>query len=117
MPTNIYDIAYTLQNALKEQPEFQSLQSLYKQVLADPVAKPLFAEFQKFQMTLQQKMMQGQQITQQESAHAQALFTQASQNPLIAQVMQTEQRLNTVIQDLNKIVLKPLEELYSGITQ
>lgn len=117
MVVNIYDIAYSLQNAIKEHPDFKNVQQLYSQVLADPAAQPLFKEFQSFQMTMQQKMMQGQQITQEESAQAQALVAKVSQNPLIAALMQAEQRLNLVIQDLNKIILKPLEDLYTGLSQ
>lgn len=117
MAVNIYDIAYSLQNALKEQPDFKNLQSLYAQVLAEPSAKPLFLEFQSFQMAMQQKMMQGAQITPEESAQAQAIVAKVSQNPLISNLMQAEQRLNLVIQDLNKIIMKPLEELYTELNQ
>lgn len=31
--------------------------------------------------------------------------------------METEQRLNVVIGDINKIIMKPLEELYSAYMQ
>lgn len=117
MSVNIHDIAYSLQNALREQPDFKNLQSLYAQVLANPSAKPLFLEFQSFQMTMQQKMMQGAQITPEESAQAQAIVAKVSQNPLIANLMQAEQRLNVVIQDLNQIIMKPLEELYTNVNK
>lgn len=117
MTVNIHDIAYSLQNALKEQSDLKNLQSLYAQVLADPSAKPLFLEFQSFQMTMQQKMMQGAQISPEESAQAQALVGKVSQNPLIANLMQAEQRMNLVIQDLNKIIMKPLEDLYGSLNQ
>jgi len=117
MTVNIYDFAYSLQSALKEQPDFKNLQALYSQVLADQSAKPLFMEFQNFQMVMQQKMMQGAQITPEESAQAQAIVAKVSQNPLIANLMQAEQRMNLVIQDLNKIIMKPLEELYTALNQ
>ncbi|MEH6936908.1 YlbF family regulator [Bacillus sp. JJ664] len=117
MTVNIHDIAYSLQNALNEHPDLKNLQSLYSQILADPSAKPLFSEFQNFQMTMQQKMMQGAQISPEESAQAQALMAKVSQNPLISNLMQAEQRMNLVIQDLNKIIMKPLEDLYSSLNK
>jgi len=117
MAVNIYDIAYSLQNAFKEQPEFKNLQSLYSQVLADPSAKPLFMEFQNFQKTMQQKMYQGEPVTPEENAKGQEIVARVSQNPLIANLMQTEQRLNLVIQDVNKIVMNPLEEFYKSLLE
>ena len=117
MAVNIYDIAYSLQNALKEQPEFKNWQSLYAQVLADPNAKPLFMEFQNFQKVMQQKMMQGEQISPEEGAKGQEIVARVSQNPLIANLMQSEQRLNLIIQDINKIVMNPLEEFYKALLE
>ncbi|PEJ60726.1 hypothetical protein CN692_01150 [Bacillus sp. AFS002410] len=117
MAVNIYDIAYSLQNAFKEQPEFKNLQALYSQVLADPTAKPLFMEFQNFQKTMQQKMYQGEAVTPEENAKGQEIVAKVSQNPLIANLMQTEQRLNLVIQDVNKIVMNPLEEFYKSLME
>lgn len=117
MAVNIYDIAYSLQNAFKEQPEFKNLQSLYSQVLADPNAKPLFMEFQNFQKAMQQKMYQGEAVTPEENAKGQEIVARVSQNPLIANLMQVEQRLNLVIQDVNKIVMSPLEEFYKALLE
>ncbi|MFF2876231.1 YlbF family regulator [Gottfriedia sp. NPDC057991] len=117
MSVNIYDIAYSLQNAFKEQPEFKNLQSLYSQVLADPNAKPLFMEFQNFQKVMQQKMYSGEAVTPEENAKGQEIVARVSQNPLIANLMQVEQRLNLVIQDVNKIVMSPLEEFYKSLLE
>jgi cell fate (sporulation/competence/biofilm development) regulator YlbF (YheA/YmcA/DUF963 family) len=62
-------------------------------------------------------MMQGQQITEADNAKAQQVVALVQQNPKIAQLMQQEQRMNMLIGDLNKIILKPLEELYGPLAQ
>lgn len=115
MTTNMYDVAYQLQKAIIENPDFQALQQSYQTVQADPQANQLFEQFRNIQMELQQKMVQGQEITEQDNMKAQQIVMQVQQNPKIAQLMQAEQRMNMLIGDLNKIILKPLEELYGPI--
>jgi cell fate (sporulation/competence/biofilm development) regulator YlbF (YheA/YmcA/DUF963 family) len=112
MATNIHDIAYTLQNALKENEDFITLQQQYEAVLGDPETKALFEEFRNMQMELQQKMMQGEQLSEEDNERAQAIVTRVQQDLKIAGLMQAEQRMNMLVNDLNKIIMKPLEELY-----
>lgn len=66
------------------------------------------------QLGLQQKMMQGQEITEEDNQKAQEVVTRIQQDAKITKLMETEQRLNIVITDVNKIIMKPLEELYSA---
>ncbi|MFD3447246.1 YlbF family regulator [Microbacteriaceae bacterium 4G12] len=112
MATNMYDVAYQLQVAIMENPDFQALKKSYQDVKADPQANQLFEQFRNMQLALQQKVMQGQQITEEDNMKAQQVVGLVQQNPKIAQLMQAEQRMNMLIGDLNKIILKPLEELY-----
>jgi cell fate (sporulation/competence/biofilm development) regulator YlbF (YheA/YmcA/DUF963 family) len=115
MATNMYDAAYALQKAIIENPDFSTLKQSYAAVQADLQAKQLFDQFRSVQMELQQKMMQGQQITEADNMKAQQIVAQVQQNQKIAQLMQAEQRMNLLIGDLNKIILKPLEELYGPL--
>ncbi|MFX3624161.1 MAG: YlbF family regulator [Ectobacillus sp.] len=115
MATNMYDAAYALQKAIMENPDYQALQQSFRAVQADLQAKQLFDQFRAVQMELQQKMMQGQEITEQDNMKAQQIVAQVQQNQKIAQLMQAEQRMNMLIGDLNKIILKPLEDLYGPI--
>ena len=68
------------------------------------------------QLSLQQKMMQGQEITEEDNQQAQEVVARIQQDAKITKLMETEQRLNVVIGDVNKIIMKPLEELYSATT-
>nr|WP_090237697.1 YlbF family regulator [Fictibacillus solisalsi] len=112
MMSNLYDLAYDLENALRNSEDFQTLKKSYAEVNADPEAKKMFDEFRTIQMGLQQKQMSGEQITQEEVEKAQALFQSVQQNEVISTLMNTEQRMSVTISDLNKIITKPLEELY-----
>lgn len=112
MSVNLYDYAYNLEKALRQSDEYTTLKKLYDEVNADPAAQQLFEKFRNLQIELQQKQMMGQEISQQEVEEAQKTVAIVQQHPVISQLMQAEQRMNTLFMDLNKIITKPLEELY-----
>lgn len=117
MTKNIHDVAYELQKAIAENDDFKTLKESYAAVQADVASKNLFDEFRTMQLSLQQKMMQGQEITEEDNQQAQEVVVRIQQDAKITKLMETEQRLNVVIGDVNKIIMKPLEELYSAQQQ
>ncbi|ENQ3077471.1 YlbF family regulator [Bacillus multifaciens] len=117
MANNMHDVAYELQKAIAEHPDFQSLKVSYAEVQADADAKQLFERFRMMQMELQQKMMQGEQLTDEDNQKAQEVVALVQQNAKITNLMQAEQRLNVLIGDVNKIIMKPLEDLYNVYMQ
>ena len=116
MTKNIHDVAYELQKAIAENDDFKTLKESYAAVQADAASKNLFDEFRTMQLSLQQ-MMQGQEITEEDNQQAQEVVVRIQQDAKITKLMETEQRLNVVIGDVNKIIMKPLEELYSAQQQ
>lgn len=117
MAKNMHDVAYELQKVIAENPEFQALKESYAAVQSEPETKQLFDEFRAMQMEFQQKMMQGEALADEDNARAQSMLEKIQQNEKITALMQGEQRLNLLIGDLNKIIMKPLEELYSTYMQ
>ncbi|MET3683530.1 cell fate (sporulation/competence/biofilm development) regulator YlbF (YheA/YmcA/DUF963 family) [Alkalibacillus flavidus] len=110
--SNIYDLANDLEKGLRESEEFQALKDAYEKVMEDPSTKQMFDNFRDTQLELQQKQMQGEEITQEEVEKAQQVVELVQQNEDISKLMEEEQRLNTLIGDVSKIITKPLEELY-----
>ncbi|MBD8067736.1 YlbF family regulator [Bacillus sp. PS06] len=117
MSVNLYDVAYDLEKAIRESDEYKTLQQSYNEVNADPAAKTLFESFRDVQMQLQQKQMMGEEISQEEVESAQQLVGQVQQHPSISKLMEAEQRMSMLIGELNKIIMKPLEELYGSMQQ
>jgi cell fate (sporulation/competence/biofilm development) regulator YlbF (YheA/YmcA/DUF963 family) len=115
MANNVYDVAYNLEKAVKESDEFKNLQSLYREVFADETTKRMFENFRNIQLELQQKQMSGQEITQEEVEQAQKTVAVVQQNEAIAKLMEAEQQMSMMVSELNKIIMKPLEELYSNV--
>lgn len=110
--SNLYDVAYDLEKAIRNSNEYQTLTSAYKAVNEDEVAKKMFDNFRNLQMTLQEKQMSGEEITEEESAQAQQQVQLIQQHEAIAKLMAAEQQMSTVINDLNNVITKPLEDLY-----
>src|SRR6476620_162799 len=110
--SNIYDAAYEMEKAIRTSNEYVELKRLSDLVNADPAVKGMFDNFRNLQIKLQQKQMMGQEITPEEVEQAQKTVQLVQQNPTIARLMDAEQRMSIVIADLNKIIMKPLEELY-----
>jgi cell fate (sporulation/competence/biofilm development) regulator YlbF (YheA/YmcA/DUF963 family) len=113
MAVNMFDVAYNLENAIRQSNEYVQLQKMYKEVYADEAARKMFEEFRDLQLSLQQKQMMGQNISQQEVEQAQHSIAMVQQNPKISQLMEAEQQMSKVIFELNQVIMKPLEELYS----
>ncbi len=114
MSINLLNYAYELEKALRNSEEFLQLKDKYDAVLNDANAKSLFDEFRNVQIQLQQKQMTGEEITQEEVQQAQLLAVEIQQNEQVTELMEAEQRMSLAIQELNKIIMKPLEELYEA---
>ncbi|AAU22623.1 YlbF family regulator [Bacillus sp. GM2] len=114
MTVNLHDSAYDLEQALRQSEEYSRLKNLYDEVNGDPSAKKMFDNFRDIQLNLQQKQMNGEDITQEEVEQAQKSVALVQQHEKISQLMEAEQRMSMLIADLNKIIMKPLEELYGN---
>lgn len=114
MAVNLHDAAYDLERAIRNSYEFIDLKKMYDAVNADEAARRMFENFRNIQMQLQQKQMMGEDITQEEVEHAQKTVALVQQHDTIGRLMEAEQRMSVIINELNQIIMKPLEELYSA---
>ena len=110
--TNVYDQANALESALRQSDEFLQMQELYKKVNEDETSKKLFDEFRELQMTLQQKQMQGEELLEDDIQKAQSSAQEIENDENIKGLMEAEQKMSPLIQDLNRVIMKPIEELY-----
>ncbi|WP_062105343.1 YlbF family regulator [Bacillus niameyensis] len=115
MATNLNTCALELEKALRNSEEFQELQKMYATVEHNESAKSLFDAFRNVQIELQQKQMAGQDITEEEVIEAQAIANKVQENTSVTKLMEAEQRMSMAIQELNKIIMKPLDELYGSM--
>ncbi|OEH92934.1 YlbF family regulator [Bacillus solimangrovi] len=111
---NVYDAAYELEKAVRESDDFQELKAVYAEVNEDESARTMFENFRNIQLDLQRKQMQGEEITEEEVLKAQQVVELVQQHEKISKLMEVEQRMSLVVNELNKIIMKPLEELYGA---
>ena len=112
LDVNLYGITHDFERILRRSNEFKSLKSIYREVNADPETKQLFNKFYNLQMELQHKQMTGQKIMRDEIEEVQKIGEVVQKNEMIVRLIEAEQRMNILIIELNKIITKPLQELY-----
>ncbi|KKK36005.1 hypothetical protein WQ57_21745 [Mesobacillus campisalis] len=112
MAVNLYDSAYEMEKAIRTSDEYVNLRKIYDEVNNDESARRMFENFRNIQMQLQQKQMMGQEISQEEVEQAQKTVALVQQHDTISRLMEAEQRMSMVIAEINKVIMKPLEELY-----
>lgn len=112
MSVNIYDAANQLESDLRKTDEFKSLEKAFEDLQKDEEASKLFDEFRQIQQTIQQKQMMGQEITEEDAKEAQELSDKVGENETLAALIEAEQKVGQIIEEINQIVVKPLQELY-----
>ncbi|MGO2315226.1 MAG: YlbF family regulator [Pseudolactococcus laudensis] len=105
---NIYDTMNQLEREFRALPEYQAVVAALTAVKSDETASTLYAKF----IDIQTKMQMGQLIEPEQQNEAQALFAELQANLIMAELLNTEQALQTITSDLQDIVFKPLQELY-----
>lgn len=113
MTNNIYDTANQLERDLRELPAYKALEKAFDDIQADEAAKAVFEEFRQVQLDLQEKQMTGQDITPEALEKAQEIGQKASANELVKALMAAEQQLSLVFEDINRLITKPIQDLYA----
>lgn len=109
---NVYDQANALESALRQSEEFNNMKDLYNRVNDNEESRKLFEEFREIQVELQQKQMSGEEVLEADIERAQTSAEAIEQDENIKGLMEAEQRMSELIQDLNRVIMKPIEELY-----
>ena len=112
LDVNLYNMTHDFERVLRRSNEFKSLKSIYREVNADLETKKLFNKFHNLQIELQNKQMTGQKIMRDEIEEVQKIGEIVQKNEMIVRLIEAEQRMNILIMELNKIITKPLQELY-----
>ena len=112
MTLHLYETARALEKEIRESTEFIQLKYKYANVFAEPEAKAMFVQFHKLQMELEQKTMNGLPVSPEDMERVRQMAMTIRQNEKIASFLEAEYKMGQVITEINKIIMKPLEELY-----
>ncbi len=109
---NIYDSANQLEQDLRKSQEYLDLSAAMSKLKAEPEAYECFKRVQKAQKALQNKQMQGQELADKDLDEVKKLADEAQSYDSLSDLMKKEQALNAVFEEINKIIFKPVSELY-----
>ncbi|MET3576469.1 YlbF family regulator [Bhargavaea ullalensis] len=115
MTLNIYNDINKLEATFRQTDEYAALSKAIAAVKVDEEARNLFESFRKIQMELQQKQMAGEDLSGEELEYAQKTAQLAQHNPKIAAMLQAEMQLSRIVEDINRVLMKPVQELYEGM--
>ncbi|MFL2099190.1 YlbF family regulator [Desemzia sp. FAM 23991] len=114
MSTNVYDTANQLERELRESEAYVKLQAALGEIKSDADASAVFQEVQGIQMKLQQMQQSGQEITEEHIQEAQVISEKAGANEKVQNLMEAEQQISSMIDDLNRIIMQPIQDLYQA---
>lgn len=115
MTVNIYDDINRLEMGFKQTEQFEALVAAVEVVKADEDAQRLFVAFRDMQMELQQQQAMGVDMTEEQLTEAQQVAEQAQTNEKIMAMLQAEMQLSEVLNEVNRILVKPIQDLYNGL--
>lgn len=115
MVVNIYDTANEMSRQLTETQEFQNLKKAFDALKADSEAFDSFKKFQQMQVDAQKKQMQGQKPSGDEIKAIQTIAQEISSKKAVQDLMNQERQVDQMLQQINKTITDPLQNLYSEI--
>mgnify|MGYP002721341929 FL=1 len=111
--TNIYDLANELERGIRALPEYKTLVEKKEAIAADAEASALFKEFTYLKENFYAKMQAGTMPTAEEQAAVQELGQKVEANALLKEYLAAQQGLSVYLNDIERIIFKPLQELNS----
>ena len=110
---NIYDKANEFEKALRESDEYKAVQVASDVVYEDAEAKSLYVEFIKTQKKFMEQMQVGEKPLEEDLKEFEELQQKLMGNEKIISLVQEQQKLQFVIEDLNRVMFKPLDEVFA----
>lgn len=109
---NVYDSANQLEEDLRKSDEVMGLQVAYNKMKADSAAYDMFQKTQELQEKLQNKQMSGQKLADEDIKELQELTKELAKYDSIKELMEQEKKVNSMMDEINKIVSKPIADIY-----
>lgn len=114
---NIYDTINKLELEVRNHEAYTDLKSALEAVQADEAANSVYTEFRQLQMSVQMKAQMGQEVTDEEIKNAQELQGKMTDNEIISRLLEKEQQLSRLLDDINNIITRPIQEIYGAPNQ
>lgn len=111
MSVNVYDLANELERGIRQLDEFKAALAAKDKIATDAEAQEIWNEFTAMQAKIQMMMQTGQMPTQDDQEKMADLTKRIEGNATLKAYFDEQQRLSVYIQDIEKIVFGPLQDL------
>ncbi|MDR2834550.1 MAG: YlbF family regulator [Streptococcaceae bacterium] len=111
---NIYDTANQLEREIRQLPEYSAVQEAFTNVQNNEEAKGIYSAYTAVQNEMHQKMMSGAMPTPEDQAKLQEVGQKVEANEIIRELLTAEQKFSGLVQEINTIIMKPIQEIYEG---
>lgn len=115
--SNIYDTINQLERDVREEAAYKDLVAAVEALKNDQEAFDIYTEFRALQSSFQFKAQLGQEITEEDEKNANELQEKLANNEVISSLMDKERALNTLVEDINKGVSGPINEVYQSLAE
>ncbi len=112
MAINIYDSVNQLEKDLRQSDQYQALVDVFKKIDADEEVSKLMDEFKKIQKDFVEKQQRGEHFNEEDQQRAMDSSKKMQENEITKELLAAEFQLNTLLQDINEAIYKPIRELY-----
>ncbi|SFI82989.1 YlbF family regulator [Thermoflavimicrobium dichotomicum] len=109
---NPYDFAHSLARSIRRSDVYKELQEAQQEVENNPKFKEMLINFRKLQMEVQSLIMQGKEPTPEKKEHMEKLTMAVQGVPAIMKYLQAEERFGIFMNDIQKIILEPANDLF-----
>lgn len=112
MTVNIYDSVNQVASDLPQTQQFMAVQNAFAALKQDQVAFSMYKEFSELQEVLRNAQLNGQQPKEEDVKKLQELAKKINDMDAVKNLMAAEQSLNQLLNDINSIIIKPINDVY-----
>ena len=109
---NIYDKANEFERALRESDEYKASLAASEGLYSDEEANELYSQFVSKQKDLMEAAQSGNEPSEEDLTALEEIQQKLMENAKFLDFVQAQQKLQFLIEDLNKVMYKPLDELF-----
>lgn len=113
MTVNIYDSVNQVASDLPQTQQFMAVQNAFAALKQDQVAFSMYKEFSELQEVLRNAQLSGQQPKEEDVKKLQELAKKMNDMDAVKNLMAAEQSLNQLLNDINSIIIKPINDVYN----
>ncbi|MBA4495253.1 YlbF family regulator [Paenactinomyces guangxiensis] len=108
---NPYDHAHELARSIRASDVYQQLKEIQTEIKNNPTHQEMLDTFRRKQQEYQAYMMQGKEPTAEMTEQLQTLMTAIQGIPALTKYLQAEERLGVLLNDIQRILMEPVDEL------